>query len=65
MQSSTVTKQVFGQSESDRAHSLLMSACYTARNRKSQIFGCEIVAIASQQNFAIFFKDFTTYTIIL
>ena len=60
-QSTIVTKKVFGLGESDHLHSLLMPACY--RNRKRQIFDCKIVAIASQQNFAIFFKGFTTQTI--
>ena len=56
MQSTTVTKQVFSHDESDHVHSLLMPAFY--RNLKLQIFDCKIVAIALQQNFEIFFKDF-------
>ena len=39
-QRTTVTKQLFGQRESDHVHSLLLPARY--RNRTSQeIFGCK------------------------
>ena len=58
-QCTTVTKEVFGLGESD--HSFLMPACY--RNGKRQIFNCKIAAIASQQNFVTFFKEFTALTI--